>query len=139
MLLWSKNSRVCLRQNLVPTLEWLIDVPLTNQFFNNFHLGHLYSNPYTPLIIGESCLFCAFVQRTQHIVLCFISSYKEANLLHNYWPHFTQIIEYLLMLLLSILVDLTDDFDVFCWLLVCLILMSKRIHLIQKYVVFKEW
>ena len=46
------------------------------------------------------------------------------------------------MSLLHVLLDLTDKLDVFAnhlssSLLIYLILMSKRIHLIQKYVVFK--
>ena len=77
VLIWSKNSRVILRRNLVPTLECLVEVPQANKFFDFF--------------------------LTQNILFP-----------HFYWPHFAEVMESLLMFLLNVLLDLTDELDVFC-------------------------
>ena len=58
-------------------------------------------------------LFCKFVQRSQHGVF-FCKLVKRNQLLANYWPHFAEVIECLLMFLLNVLLDLTDELDVFC-------------------------
>ena len=44
--------------------------------------------------------FCKLVQRSQ--------------LIANYWPHFAEVIECLLMFLLNVLLDLNDELDLFC-------------------------
>ena len=46
----------------------------------------------------------------------FINWYKEANLLPtiDYWSHFAEVTECLLMFLLNALLDLTPELDVFC-------------------------
>ena len=67
------------------------------------------------------------MNRIQHIEFYFVSLYKEANLL--------PIIECVCLILLVNLMCFADHLN--SLLLIYLILMSKRIHLIQKYVVFK--
>ena len=47
-------------------------------------------------------------------MFCFVSYYKEANLIANYRPHLAEVIEFLLIFLLNVLLDFTDELDVFC-------------------------
>ena len=44
----------------------------------NFLKRYTYADRSDPSVV---CFVCKFVQRKQHIVFCFVSSYKEANLL----------------------------------------------------------
>ena len=57
--------------------------------------------------------FCKFVQRSQHSVL-FCKLVWRSQLIANYLLHFVQVIECLLMFLFRVLLDLTDEIDVFC-------------------------
>ena len=76
------------------TLEcWVANTlppPPANQFFDIFQLRQTFKAIYLCWLFYDLwkqttrldyVLFCRFLQRSQHIFFCFVSKYKEANLL----------------------------------------------------------
>ena len=124
VLIWSKNSRVILRRNLVPALECLIDVPPLIHFSIFFHPDNFFSTPSIPfptrLInywgkLNVCSVFCfASLRKEANTAFCFYKLVWRSQLIASYWTHFAELIECLLMFLLNVLLDLTDALDVLC-------------------------
>ena len=133
-----KFKRVILRWNLVrrsPPSSLLINFSI---FLHPEHSFSSPSPPSTALInycgkfstrVWNDILMLTFLQSRKrsgpsvvwfvlqvNAKFFFVSYYKEANLIANWWHHLAEVIEFLLIFLLNVLLDFTGELDVFCWL-----------------------